>query len=249
VAAATGPDPNGGAETFYLDCRRDALPGLLRRLAFYRLRSKVTLTDLSDAAAREPALGVVAILPPAAPPTSVPCYRDPRHNGLGHRAILPAEEARRLATVAPAHYEARRLALGIPEGGSDFALGDLFPQEALMDLLGGVDFGKGCYVGQEVVSRMQHRGTARSRLVPVSLSGHAAAGADVRAGGTPIGRLSPSVGPQAFALLRLDRVSEALAAGQALTVGETQVTLVRPAWWTAGWPNVDGSGEAQDRAR
>src|SRR5206468_8700608 len=90
---------------------------------------------------------------------------DPRLAELGYRAIVAK------GTAAPpdhddageAAYDTHRIALGIPEGGIDFAFGEAFPHDADMDQLGGVDFDKGCYVGQEVVSRMQHRGTARRR--------------------------------------------------------------------------------------
>ena len=71
----------------------------------------------------------------------------------------------------PQAYEAHRIALGVPRGGIDFMYGDTFPHEADMDQLGGVDFDKGCYVGQEVVSRMEHRGSARTRVVPVVYDG------------------------------------------------------------------------------
>src|SRR5690606_14244775 len=92
-------------------------------------------------------------------------------------------------------YEAHRVACGVPQGGIDFAYGDAFPHETNMDRLHGVDFDKGCYVGQEVVSRMQHRGTARTRTVRLAFDGKAPPpGTAVTAGGKPLGTLGASAG-------------------------------------------------------
>jgi tRNA-modifying protein YgfZ len=173
-------------------------------------------------------------------------YPDPRHPGLGSRAIMAERDAMRSSEGDPGDYQARRIALGIPEGGLDFAYGDAFPHEALMDLLGGVDFRKGCYVGQEVVSRMQHRGTARSRIVPVAIEGPAPdAGTEVVAGGKPVGTMGSSSLERGLALLRLDRVEDALAAGSPLVAAGASLTLApAPDWWTAPWPGeaaVSGS--------
>ena len=104
----------------------------------------------------------------------------------------------------------------MPRGGLDFIYGDAFPHEADMDQLAGVDFDKGCYVGQEVVSRIEHRGTARSRVVPVAIDGCAPeAGAPVMAGDKQIGIMGSRAGRHGLALLRLDRVADALAARHA----------------------------------
>ena len=103
----------------------------------------------------------------------------------------------------------------MPKGGVDFAYGDAFPHDANLDLLNGVDFEKGCYVGQEVVSRMKHRGGARKRIVRVTLGGAAPPpGTPVLDGELPVGALGSSAGREALAMLRLDRVEEAKAAGQ-----------------------------------
>lgn len=101
-----------------------------------------------------------------------------------------------------------------------------------MDMLAGVDFKKGCFVGQEVVSRMQHRGTARTRIVPVT--GSAALpppGAEIRIGDRPAGTLGSSAGRQGLALLRLDRVEEGLAAGESLTAEGIALAVDKPSWW------------------
>src|SRR5208282_4947341 len=123
-------------------------------------------------------------------------------------------------------YEALRVSLGVPKGGVDFAYGEAFPHEADMDLFHGLDFEKGCYVGQEVVSRMRHRGEARKRVVRVRLIGAAPApGAAVRDGDLPVGVIGSSSGRHALALLRLDRVEDAKAAGRTLTAGDVGVVV------------------------
>ena len=103
-------------------------------------------------------------------------------------------------------YEAHRIALGVPRGGMDFTYGDTFPHEADMDQLGGVDFDKGCYVGQEVVSRVEHRSSARSRVVPVAYDEFApSSGLPVMAGEKEIGTLVSTAKGRGLAMLRLDR--------------------------------------------
>jgi folate-binding protein YgfZ len=207
--------PTGSSEATYLmDCSASHAPELAKRLGFYRLRSKVAIADES------PSRCVVAFWgeEPDATQDAV-VYRDPRDARLGWRAIMPRDKA---LAGAEAHgaYEAIRISAGVPKGGVDFVYGDAFPHDANFDLLHGVDFEKGCYVGQEVVSRMMHRGTARKRIVPVKLSG------EPPAPGTPVfdrelmvGTLGSSSGRDALAMLRLDRVEEAKAAGRMLTAG------------------------------
>ena len=109
--------------------------------------------------------------------------------------------------------------LGVPEGGKDYAFGDAFPHEALFDQLHGVSFEKGCYVGQEVVSRMEHRGTARKRVVPVVAEALPATGTEITAGDQLIGTLGSSAGKRWLALLRLDRAAEMKTKGADLIAG------------------------------
>ncbi len=202
---------------FWLDTPRALAADLLKRLRLYRLRAAIDLSDLSET------MGVAAIwdeqpLPAGAEP-------DPRHPGLGARLI--AERAA-LASLpeARATYDARRIACGVPEGGRDFAYGDTFPHEANMDLIGGVDFKKGCYVGQEVVSRVQHRGTARRRILPVSFDGEAPPpGTHVLAGEMEVGTLGSALAGHGLASIRIDRAHDASVAGTPLTVGVLPLTL------------------------
>ncbi len=163
---------------------------------------------------------------------------DPRLEALGYRAIVPpgADMAPDFEESTQAAYDAHRIALGVPEGGIDFAFGDAFPHDADMDDLAGVDFAKGCFVGQEVVSRMKHRGTARRRIVIGHGSDLPPAGTPVTAGGKPIGTLASSSGGTGLVLVRLDRAKEAMDAGAPILAGESTLSLSIPAWAEFGWP-------------
>jgi tRNA-modifying protein YgfZ len=106
---------------------------------------------------------------------------------------------------------------------------DAFPHETNMDRLNGVDFDKGCYVGQEVVSRMQHRGTARTRTVKIILDDFSPEpGQPILAGDKPVGTMGSTAGKHGLALIRTDRVSEALEAGAKLTAGGLPVRIAEP---------------------
>ena len=143
---------------FRLDTLAERAADLAKRLSLYRLRAKVAI-------AADPTVAVAAAWDGAQTTAETARARDGRLGELGERFY--ASEGAFSADATEADYHAHRIGLGVPEGGRDFAFADAFPHEALMDQLGGVDFRKGCYVGQEVVSRMQHRGTARTRIVPV----------------------------------------------------------------------------------
>ena len=162
-------------------------------------------------------------------------FADPRDAALGWRILAPQDLAQKVADligadlVDSAAYEAHRIATGVPRGGLDFIYGDAFPHETNMDRLHGVDFDKGCYVGQEVVSRMQHRGTARTRTVRVTLDGAPPeAGSAVLAGDKQVGTMGSTSGQNGLALIRTDRVTDALDAGLALTAGGLGIRLVDP---------------------
>ncbi len=215
--------PSDAGAAFLIDCAAGQASDLARRLGFYKLRAKVAIAD--ETAAH----GVVAFWGTAAPAfANAVVYADPRDARLGRRAILSRSEASAFGTDAIGTYEALRIDLAAPKGGVDFAYGDAFPQDANFDLLHGVDFGKGCYVGQEVVSRMKHRGTGRKRVARVQFAGDPPPpGTPVLDGELPVGTLGSSSGREALALVRLDRVEEAKAAGRplmalgaALTVAE-----------------------------
>ncbi len=197
---------------FLLDCAAAQAADLLKRLGFYKLRAKVAIADESAV------LAVVALWGAAEAPPDAIVAADPRDPRLGRRAILPRAEAAAFGTAEAPAYEALRIEVVAPKGGVDFAYGDAFPHDANFDLLRGVDFEKGCYVGQEVVSRMKHRGTGRKRVARVRLAADAPTpGTPVLDGALPVGTLGSSSGREALALLRLDRVGEAKAGGRALS--------------------------------
>jgi folate-binding protein YgfZ len=221
--------PSGHGGGFLIDCPRALAQALADKLNMYKLRAKVGIENLSDS------LGVLAAWDgqPAVMPDLA--FADPRSATLGFRILVPEELAPKVAVLIGAEpvdgaaYDAHRIAAGVPRGGLDFIYGDAFPHETNMDRLHGVDFDKGCYVGQEVVSRMQHRGTARTRTVRVLLDGFAPEpGTAILAGDKPVGTMGSAAGRDALALLRIDRVSDALAAGSALTSGGLALRVANP---------------------
>jgi folate-binding protein YgfZ len=216
---------DGDEPSYLIDCAAAQAADLAKRLGFYRLRAKVAITDVSadraivafwgDERPNVEGLLVEGLL-----------YADPRDPRLGWRAIVPRPAAAAVGLEHVAEYEGLRIAVGAPKGGLDFAYADAFPHDANLDRLHGVDFDKGCYVGQEVVSRMKHRGTARKRVARVKLAGPAPApGTPVMDGELAVGALGSSSGREALALLRIDRAEEAMAAGRTLSAGGVGLAL------------------------
>jgi folate-binding protein YgfZ len=241
ILTRTDPADGGG---FFLDCPRALAPALAERLAFYKLRAKVVVQDLSET------LGVLAIWDDGGGIEEGLCYPDPRLPALGTRCILPPAAAADAVAgigaelVADALYEAHRIGLGVPRGGIDFIYGDAFPHETDMDQLKGVDFDKGCFVGQEVVSRIEHRGSARTRVVPVAFDGSPPdAGTAVTAGSRNVGAMGSGITGRGLASLRLDRVEDALASGTPLTAGGIALRLVKPDWARFAWPGEPKAAE------
>ena len=221
--------PGGHGGGFLFDCPRALAKTLTDKLAFYKLRAKVAVENLSDS------LGVIAAWDGDPAVTPDLAFADPRDHALGLRILAPQELAAKVAALIGADlvdasaYEAHRIACGAPRGGLDFTYGDAFPHETNMDRLHGVDFDKGCYVGQEVVSRMQHRGSARTRTVKILLDGPSPEpGATILAGDKAVGTMGSTAGEMGLALIRTDRVADALSAGLALTAGGLGIRLAEP---------------------
>jgi folate-binding protein YgfZ len=217
------PAADGGG--FFIDAPKALVAELAQKLNFYKLRAKVTIEPLD-------ALTVLAAWDGIGSTEYGLDYRDPRLAALGQRVLIPSDVAKQAAAdlgatlVDPAEYEAHRIALGVPRGGIDFIYGDVFPHDADLDKLGGVDFRKGCFIGQEVVSRVEHRGTARNRIVPVQFDAHAAEeGTQVMAGDKAVGTMGSSAGSLGLAMLRVDRVADAMAAGASLVAGGIPLRL------------------------
>ncbi len=211
-----------------LDVARVSLPDLVKRLTLYKLRSPVTIGDQSGEH------DVMVVPPDTASPLAVAAYADPRSTALPNRVIVKRGTIAITSDRTAAH-DAMRIAARVPELGRDYASGEVVAHEALLDRLGGVSFTKGCYVGQEIVARMEHRGTARKRFVRVTISGGEEAvqmmpplGSEIRAGDALVGAIG-SCSPvdvrdgqrqwRGLALLRLDRLAEFAAKGVPLTVG------------------------------
>lgn len=200
-------------EAFLVDCSAAQSANLIKRLSFYQLRAKVVISELADME-----VGVSSQQPP-----SDRRYRDPRVQTMGWRFFAPKG-----SLTEAMGYDDVRILHGLADTDADLGSGEFFPHEANLDQLGAVSFAKGCYVGQEVVSRIEHRGTARSRILPVRLGGVAPPkGSDIRAGEKSIGTVLSSAGSMALALLRLDRLAEAR---EPLLTEGVSVEVLKPRW-------------------
>jgi tRNA-modifying protein YgfZ len=218
-----------GSDALFLDVVQTSADALIKRLTMYKLRAAVTI----EAAPGDLVIGALwgdAVRVPA----GVVAYPDPRLAAMGQRFIAPAGRVGEIpASNGPeAAYHAHRIALGVPEGGLDYAFADTFPHEALFDQLNGVDFEKGCYVGQEVVSRMEHRGTARNRIVPVDATGNLTTASAITAGEASLGHIGSVTGHAGLALIRLDRAHEATQKGEPIVAGDMTLNLRKPDWAT-----------------
>ncbi|MEQ9506819.1 MAG: folate-binding protein [Hyphomonas sp.] len=186
------------ADGVLMDVHEDAADDLLKRLKMFRLRSSVEIV-------RNDAL-VAGISEGGAP--------DPRSEKLPRRVVAPASDM----DEALPDWDALAIAAGIPEWGRDYRAAEVFPTDINMDVMGGIDYKKGCFVGQEVASRMKRKGLIRKRTV--RMRGEALApGAEVRAGANLLGTVTSSVGQDGLALVRTDRFAKSVLAKEAVTVG------------------------------
>jgi len=234
------PQDDGGG--FFLDIPRAVAATLFEKLNLYKLRAKLLIEDLTEI------LGVIAAWDGSGTTKQGLCYADPRLPALGLRVMIAPHRAAAAASdlgaalVAAEDYEAHRIALGVPSGGIDFTYGDAFPHEADMDQFGGVDFAKGCYIGQEVVSRIEHRGIARTRAVALRYDGAPPEkGAAITAGERQVGTMGSAAHGRGIALIRLDRVAEAEQTG--LAAGGIPIRLVKPDWARFSFPGDTKAAE------
>jgi folate-binding protein YgfZ len=234
LAIEAAAEDGGG---IFLDCPRALAGALVEKLTFYKLRAKVSIEDLSEA------LAVMAVWGGKGQTDYGLCYADPRLPELGMRLLVPPDAVTNAAadlgaTLTDADaYDAHRIALGVPRGGQDFSYLNTFPHEADMDQLAGIDFDKGCYIGQEVVSRVEHRATARSRVVPVVYDGGApSVGVEVMADEKQVGVMGSAAQGRGMALLRLDRVNDAMQAGTPIIAGGVELRVAKPSWADFAWP-------------
>ncbi|RRI06024.1 folate-binding protein [Mesorhizobium tamadayense] len=224
-----------GENGFQLECRADIADDFVRRLMLYRLRAK------AEIAKQDQALVTVAWGDDSTTsPSDSIALVDARFRDVAVRRLYgsAAEDGDVRA------WQALRIANGIAESGSDYQLGDAFPHDVLLDETGGVGFKKGCYVGQEVVSRMQHRGTARRRVLIAAAAGSLPpAGTEVTVNGRPVGKLGSVSGGRGLAIARIDRVKAALDACDSIMAGETAIILAIPAWAKFTFPQDAVSAE------
>ncbi len=217
---------NGG---FRVETDSTSRDNLLKRLTMYRLRAAV---ELSAA----PEEGVTLTLGGEGPG-----FADQRFQRAG--LAVWREPGRQGDAGDAAAYTRLRLEQGIAEAPDDFALGDVFPHDILMDRDGGLHFRKGCYVGQEVVSRMQHRSTARRRVVLVAADGSLPpSGTALTAGGKAIGTLGTVQADRGLAIVRIDKAGAAMAAGEPILAGDMPVTLALAPWTGLSFP-TDAAGD------
>jgi tRNA-modifying protein YgfZ len=214
---------------FLLDCRADIAADFAKRLKFYRLRAKVEI-DVQEQALVSVAWGI---------DSSNGGLRDGRFgNEVPVFRTYGATSSGRAA-----EYTHLRIENGVAEGGADYPFGDAFPHDVNLDQASGVSFAKGCYVGQEVVSRMQHRGTARRRVLIASAGLPLKAGAEVQVGGRPIGALGSVLENDALALVRIDKAKDAMDSGKQILAGGVPVRLSLPPRATFSWPETSGPDE------
>jgi folate-binding protein YgfZ len=222
-----------------LDCKLDRIPDLIKRLTMYRLRSKVDIVDesgkwevgvmLASDEADEP--GEPQLAGTAKTRFDGVSYIDPRHAGMGERTIRLIDEDDTFPTDTVQLennrmvYDVLRISLGIPDTGKDLIADKSMPLESGFDELLGVDFEKGCYVGQEVTARMKHRNLVKKRLFPVSIDGDIASGTTIKCGDVDAGELRSAINGRGIALLRLDLVAKG-----SLSAEGVAITAEKPDW-------------------
>jgi folate-binding protein YgfZ len=200
---------------YLIDCLLEQREQLIKRLMFYKLRAKL---DIAPDGRQ-----VAAVLEG----TAEGAISDPRANGMGARLYALQERANGVID----DYHRRRISQGLAEGGHDYSSGELFPHEANFDQIGALSFRKGCFVGQEVVSRIEHRGTARSRILPCRVEGKLPAkGSEVKAGSTTVGSVCSGMGDRLLVLLRLDRLEEAHRGDIPVMSGESRLYPRKASW-------------------
>ena len=225
-----------GPDAFRLECRVDVADGFIRRLTLYKLRAKVDISKQDDSLVAvswgtdsSPSETDSSWLRDIRFPQATPVWRS--YDSVQQNGDVAA-------------WHTFRISNGIAESGADYALGDAFPHDVLLDQTDGVGFRKGCYVGQEVVSRMQHRGTARRRVLVVSGENLPAPGTEIVTNGRSIGTLGSTAGGNGLAILRIDRVKDALDAGAPIIAGGVAVSVAIPAWATFTFPEQVSSEDA-----
>jgi len=234
--------PDGG---FLLDCERTRLDDLAKRLTLYKLRSKVEISDHSDQwlVAALPGVQAAAALGLAGEPGRAAAqaggvaFVDPRLAALGARAILPRDGAAGVlsdlgfSVGARTDYDLLRLDLGVPDGSRDMVIDKSILLESGFDELNGVDWGKGCYMGQELTARTKYRGLIKKRLLPIEIEGALPeAGTPVTLDGKEVGEVRSTAptgsGGRGLALIRLEHLED----GGPFEAAGARITPHKPDW-------------------
>jgi len=233
---------DAGNDTFFLETERERAPALAKKLRMYTLRSKVAVEDLGATLEVAAAFGDDASK--AQGIEGAISFEDPRLATLGIRVIVPTGQAATLLsarglTEAPlSSYDAIRLPLGVPDGSRDLQVDKALLLENGFDELNGVDWKKGCYMGQELTARTKYRALIKKRLFPVRIEGALPdPGTPVLRDGEEVGELRSGTGDRALAMLRLDA---ARSDGTALLAGETRILPEIPNWMRLPDPAASG---------
>ena len=231
-----------------LDCEAARLPDFLRRLKMYRLRSRVELSDQTEGSAvaalfgpgAVAAVGLAEDAGRARPFAAGVAYVDPRLAAAGARAVLPRAEAEAalaatgLARAEAADYDRFRLGLGLADGSRDLVVEKSTLLESGFDELNGIDWDKGCYMGQELTARTRYRGLVKKRLVAVDVDGPLPQpGTPIRLDEREVGEMRSGRDGLGLALMRVEAMQRGLAAGAPFTAGQARLTPRKPGWASA----------------
>jgi folate-binding protein YgfZ len=230
--------------TFYLDCEAARLMDLGQRLSRYKLRAKIDLgvgegfvvaAAFGDGALE--CLGLAGAAGAAKPLAGGVVFIDPRLAAVGARAILPRATAAETLTACGLQaatadaYDRWRLALGLPDGSRDLVIEKSLLLESNFEELNGVDWDKGCYLGQELTARTKYRGLVKKRLMPVEIDGDAPEpGTQIVLDGKDAGEMRSARGGQGLALLRIEQMEKAIAGTGELRAGDARITPRKLDW-------------------
>ncbi len=233
------------AHGLLIDCELDRLKEFMAKLSMYRLRARVEISD------RTPELSVAALIGggvatalglenaegATAPLAGGIAYIDPRLAAMGGRAVLPRQEAEAVLENAgfgagqAADYERLRLTNGLPDGSRDMVVDKAILLENGFAELHGVDWDKGCYMGQELTARTHYRGLVKKRLMPIRIEGPAPEpGAKILYNGADAGEVRTIWEDRGLALIRLQPFRDMAAGGEPFMAGDTTIVPEKPAW-------------------
>ena len=223
----------------YLDCEATRIEDFQKRLKLYKLRSKIDLEIMRDYSVYAligqdslKTLGLPGTVGSTKDMTTGIIYTDPRLAAIGARAIMSGDQSSVLSSLGftvgdIANYDRLRLSLGLPNGSKDMEIEKATLLESGFEELNGVDFDKGCYMGQELTARTKYRGLVKKRLMPVHIEGESPPpGTEIIQNGKNAGELRSTADDMGMALIRL----EALERDSPLTAGQARLYPQKPEW-------------------